>query len=414
MYMAERRCIAMYQNPTWLFCVLGSLLASIESSRITGNSEPNLLSLASPDACPQYVPRSVHSKTKTEDGRGGCKCKGYAEKVFCGTNREPYLGRKFVISKKNPCMGNMYCAVTAQTTTSTTGGMSDFECGIFVRGSVHAVDAVSDVVKCRCADLQEQVYCGSELRPVFQDQNFELPRSKAWCEGHLYCAMKSQGAPDAKFAKGDFVFYRDKDGRKTTSQILKVQDDVYPPHYTISSGGIERQVQENSLEALVPLPSSPDKPIIEATATTATTTTTITSIRPTTTITTTTTITKASESTTTTTMTITTTTTITKATETTTSTLTTMATSALAAKFTCLEGQGPAGKSYRESKANSFESCGSYCNLEPECESFDFTTDAKSGHLRLHDGSGWVHDACRLYKVASRRDSSGLTNVFIV
>mmetsp|Transcript_59971 Transcript_59971/g.106710 ORF Transcript_59971/g.106710 Transcript_59971/m.106710 type:complete len:987 (-) Transcript_59971:46-3006(-) len=92
----------------------------------------------------------------------------------------------------------------------------------------------------------------------------------------------------------------------------------------------------------------------------------------------------------------------------TTTTFTESATTEPPVTFQCQPGQGKAATTYRESGDNSFEACASRCEEDDECSAFDYTTDAKTGHVELFgEAKGWVRDACRLYKTAESRGAEG-------
>jgi len=92
----------------------------------------------------------------------------------------------------------------------------------------------------------------------------------------------------------------------------------------------------------------------------------------------------------------------------TTSTTTESTTPSLEAKFDCQPGQGKEATTYSETADNSFEACAARCDNDTQCAAFDYTLDADNGHLEIFAGTGWVHDACRLYTTKDFRASVGL------
>eukprot|EP00930_Biecheleria_cincta_P068487 TRINITY_DN5593_c0_g1_i7.p1 TRINITY_DN5593_c0_g1~~TRINITY_DN5593_c0_g1_i7.p1 ORF type:complete len:647 (+),score=118.36 TRINITY_DN5593_c0_g1_i7:68-2008(+) len=87
-----------------------------------------------------------------------------------------------------------------------------------------------------------------------------------------------------------------------------------------------------------------------------------------------------------------------------TTTTTPSAATRLAQKFACQTGQGQPFKTYMETVSNSFEGCASLCDLEDQCEGFDFTVK-KTTHPELFSVTPNVlkPDSCRLYKANKPR-----------
>jgi len=83
----------------------------------------------------------------------------------------------------------------------------------------------------------------------------------------------------------------------------------------------------------------------------------------------------------------------------------------LGKKFSCTEkSQGGAFQAYNETAEGSFEKCGTHCDKDSKCVAFDYSTDAKNGHVELHTGKMWKKDACRLYSGDSSRKDEGLAH----
>jgi len=76
----------------------------------------------------------------------------------------------------------------------------------------------------------------------------------------------------------------------------------------------------------------------------------------------------------------------------------------LAGKFTCQTGQGQPFMTYLETGDNSFEGCATLCDLEDQCEGFDFTVE-KTTHPEFFSFSpkALKPDSCRLYKANEPR-----------
>eukprot|EP00930_Biecheleria_cincta_P031930 TRINITY_DN22145_c0_g1_i1.p1 TRINITY_DN22145_c0_g1~~TRINITY_DN22145_c0_g1_i1.p1 ORF type:complete len:416 (-),score=68.39 TRINITY_DN22145_c0_g1_i1:419-1615(-) len=72
--------------------------------------------------------------------------------------------------------------------------------------------------------------------------------------------------------------------------------------------------------------------------------------------------------------------------------------------LTCQPGQGEAFKAYKQTAANSFESCLAVCGVDEECVAFDYT-EVKSHHPEFFSANPTLakDDSCRIYRANKPR-----------